>query len=756
MRIALVTNIPAPYRLPVYELLALLPNVELCVFFFSGLEPDREWNLPEVKFNSVFLREQFFIFKGRFIHVNPDVWSRLRKFRPDVVITTGFNPTHLLAYAYALSHRAKHIAMTDGTLQSEKKLTLLHRLIRRTVFTGSRAFIGASDGAFALYRSYGIDSYRLFKSHLCADNAAFFNAPVLEKKYDFIFCGRFVDIKNPLFAIDIACGVARTLGRRTSILFVGSGEREFEMRAAMVACADVVEATFAGFARQDQLPALYGSAKVFLFPTLWDPWGVVANEACAAGVPVIISSFAGSANELICDGDNGFVLPLDLDKWIDASIRLLSDAELYQKISSRCLARVGEYSFENAARGIWRAVQIALVDQKKSSLFAVQKRLKIVIIQRRMTHYRVPLFNLMRNKLSRVGIDLDVVFGDPTEGEQSKKDAGVLSWGTYVPCRYWLKDRLCWQNANAEVRGADLVVMTQENKLLFNYVFRLLHHDQKMAFWGHGRNFQSTRPGLLSERMKRWLLTRTDWWFAYTDRSARVVADANFPIQRITVLNNSIDTHALADDLALVTEAMVADARARYDIGTGPIGIMIASLHTDKKIDFLIEAAESIRRTVSNFELIIIGDGPERETVRAAASQHATWLHWVGAQTGAEKALLLKMSTVMLNPGMVGLGILDAFVAQVPMVTSQCAYHSPEIAYLDDGINGLMTEDDATAYADAVIALLKNEALYRQLQAGCARSAETVSLDKMADHFCTGIVKCLGLALTDPITGAAT
>ena len=748
MRVAMVTNIPAPYRLPVYERLAQTPDVELCVIFFSGLEPDRQWSLPVGNFAQVFLREKFIQFQGRFIHANLDVWAQLRKFHPDVVITTGFNPTHLLAYAYALLHRAKHIAMTDGTLQSEKKLTLLHRLIRRTVFAGSRAFIAASDGGLALYRSYGIDAGRLFKSHLCADNAAFFNTPVAAKKYDFIFCGRFVDIKNPLFAIDVASGVARALGRRTSILFVGSGEREFEMRAAMVACSDVVEANFAGFASQDQLPALYASAKILLFPTLWDPWGVVANEACAAGVPVIVSPIAGSAHELVADGDNGFVLPLKLADWINACIHLLSDEALYQSMSSRCRIRVAEYSFDNAARGIWQATQCALGRAGKCISSAAVARPKVVIIQRRMTHYRVPLFELMRGKLDRLGIDLEVVFGDPTEAELSKKDGGQLSWGTYVACRYWLSDRLCWQNANAKVRGADLVVMTQENKLLFNYVFRLLHGDQKMAFWGHGRNFQSTRSGSLSERMKRWLLTRTDWWFAYTDVSARVVAEANFPAQRITVLNNSIDTQALADELARATDATVAEARVRYGMGSGPIGIMIASLHADKKIDFLIEAARTIRHAIPDFELVIVGDGPERERVRVAVLQHAPWIHWLGAQTGLQKALLLKMSALMLNPGMVGLGILDAFVARVPMVTSQCEYHSPEIAYLDNGINGLMTGDEVVAYANTVIALLKNEALYRKLQHGCARSAELVSLEKMADHFCAGIAQCLGLAAT--------
>ncbi|MBT9460167.1 MAG: hypothetical protein IV084_00720, partial [Rugosibacter sp.] len=149
LRVAMVTNIPAPYRLPVFEQVAATPDIEFCAFYCSGREPDREWDLAVSKFKQVFLREKFINFRGRFIHTNPDLWGQLREFSPDVVITTGFNPTHMLAYAYARWHRARHIAMTDGTYQSETKLSSIHRWVRRRVYAGTQAFIGASDGSFA-------------------------------------------------------------------------------------------------------------------------------------------------------------------------------------------------------------------------------------------------------------------------------------------------------------------------------------------------------------------------------------------------------------------------------------------------------------------------------------------------------------------------------------------------------------------------------------------------------------------------------
>jgi glycosyltransferase involved in cell wall biosynthesis len=367
IRVAMVTNIPAPYRMPVYEILGCYSQIDLKVFFCAGREPDRFWDLPKLAFKQKYLRGRFITYRSRFIHINPDVWEELRSFRPDVVITTGFNPTHLLAYAYALINGAKHVAMTDGTIDSEIILSPIHRWLRRIVYAGTQTFIGASDGSFNLYRMYGIDEAYLYKSHLCANNAKFFNTAPLEKRYDLVFSGRFVALKNPLFALEVARRIAIRLGRRISLNFLGSGELEGELRALAAAMTAELDVAFSGYAKQDELPKIYGSGKIFMLPTVLETWGVVANEACAAGLPVLISAGAGAAGEIIRDGENGFILPLDIEMWVDRACRLLSDSALYSSMSSRSRVLVEDYNYDNAAKGILDAVEAAFASGVKVS-----------------------------------------------------------------------------------------------------------------------------------------------------------------------------------------------------------------------------------------------------------------------------------------------------------------------------------------------------------------------------------------------------
>ncbi|HEY4541084.1 MAG TPA: glycosyltransferase family 4 protein [Noviherbaspirillum sp.] len=354
LRIALVTNHPPPFRIPIYERIAEAPDVDLHAVFCSRREPNRKWDVPPLPFNHRFLKERFVARGSNFIHNNPDVFGQLQRIKPDVIVTTGFNPTHLYAFAYAQFKGIPHVPMTDGTEVSERGLSRMHKLIRRIIYARSAAFIAASRGGLRLYRSYGIDPEHCFQSCLCIDNHAYEEVRVEAEppRFDLVFCARMVAEKNPLFALHVAASLAMRIGRTVRILFVGSGDAEQAVRACAARYPELIEAEFHGHAEQNELPHLYRSARLFLFPTQADVWGVVANEACAAGLPILVSPHAGVAGELIVDGENGYVLPLDVEQWAARAAELLTDETLYRRFAARSLALVRRYTFEHAANGI--------------------------------------------------------------------------------------------------------------------------------------------------------------------------------------------------------------------------------------------------------------------------------------------------------------------------------------------------------------------------------------------------------------------
>lgn len=369
---------------------------------------------------------------------------------------------------------------------------------------------------------------------------------------------------------------------------------------------------------------------------------------------------------------------------------------------------------------------------------------KVCIVQRRLTHYRIPFFNMLKKGLAERGVCLQLLVGQGTADENKKHDAGQLSWANSIPTRYLMGGRLCWQSLGQYLDGIDLLIVTQENKLLENHLLMLMPRHFKLAFWGHGANMQSDNPNGLKERFKRWTTKRVDWWYAYTEMSAVLVKAAGFPNDRISVLNNAVDTGELLQHRLSVTPEETQALRASLGFGSGPVGVYVGSLYADKRLDFLFDAALAIRRTVPNFHLLIVGEGPERDKVQAWCDAHP-WARWVGTRFGREKAAHLSVAQVMLSPGAVGLGVMDAFVCENPLITTDCGTHGPEITYLENGVNGVMTPDDLSAYVEAVVHLLGDECALDALRAGCAVAAREYTLENMAQRFSDGIVRCLEL-----------
>lgn len=367
---------------------------------------------------------------------------------------------------------------------------------------------------------------------------------------------------------------------------------------------------------------------------------------------------------------------------------------------------------------------------------------RIVIIQRRLTHYRVPLFAALRTALAERNAQLELLVGGGTPAEEKKNDAGELPWARMIPTHYLAGGRLCWQPVQRHLAGADLVIVTQENKLLRNHLLMLMPRDFKLAFWGHGANLQSDNPHGFKERFKRWTTNRVDWWFAYTQKSAELVTAARFPGSRITVLNNAVDTSELQRQRESVKVEETRALRESLGFGAGPVGVFVGSLYADKRLEFLFGASEAIRSVVPDFQLLIVGEGVERDKVQAWCDGKP-WARWVGARFGREKVAYMSVAHVMLNPGALGLGIMDAFVCQTPMMTVDCGNHGPEIAYLENDINGVITADDLKSYVAACVNVVRDAGTMETLRTGCAASAREYTVENMAIRFAEGIARCL-------------
>lgn len=354
-KIAMVTNVPSPYREGLHRVLAKKMGAKYHVFYCLKKEIDRFWKIDPGTYDKTFLKNNSLRAMGRTIYINFDITKKLNVFDPDVVIAGGFSPTMLLAFAWCKRHRRKFITISDGTAISEGHLTSVHRFVRKIIYRQTNAFIAISKKTMSHYRSYGIDKRGIFISSYSVDNDLYAKFVRNTKKYEIIFSGQFIDRKMPLFFTEVAKLVNQSIRCRVAVM--GGGKLKKVFLKALNKSG--VEFKFLGFRQSDSLPRAYSSAKILLFPTKADAWGVVCNEACAAGLPVITCDNAGAANELIIHNKNGLVLPLDEVVWSKNIVRLLQNSNLHDRFSRNAVHMVKKYSYDNSANAILDAVQFA-------------------------------------------------------------------------------------------------------------------------------------------------------------------------------------------------------------------------------------------------------------------------------------------------------------------------------------------------------------------------------------------------------------
>jgi glycosyltransferase involved in cell wall biosynthesis len=365
-----------------------------------------------------------------------------------------------------------------------------------------------------------------------------------------------------------------------------------------------------------------------------------------------------------------------------------------------------------------------------------------------MPHYRRRFFEMLRHRLAQEAIEFQLIYGQPATKDAVKKDTVELGWAQRIENRILRLGRLelYWQPCIRQVERTDLVIVEQASKLLVNYVLqaRYLLGGPRFAFWGHGKNFSTDDPSYVGEFLKRNLSKRVHWWFAYNERSAAVVRSFGFPAERTTLTQNAIDTRALLAAARAVEPLKLKAVRDELRLNGKNVCIFAAAMYREKRLPFLLEACELIRQRVPDFEVIFVGTGTHVALVKQAAARHS-WIRYVGPKFDDDKVPYFLLSKLSLMPGLVGLGVLDAFALGAPLVTTAVPYHSPEIEYLQDGVNGVVVRQaqSAAAYAETVTDLLRDERRRQLLVAEGRASAEVYTIENMVDRFTAGVRQAL-------------
>lgn len=294
---------------------------------------------------------------------------------PDVVAVPGWSePLALAALGVALRRGIAAIVMSDSKADDFPRRAPRER-IKRYVLTRFSAALVAGSAHCAYLVSLGFPAERIVPGYDVVDNRHFADgaakargeAAGMGKKYGlpgayFLASARFITKKNLNGLLEAYRRYRDAAGAGAwGLVIIGDGPLRGALEAAAGSLGLDANVHMPGFAAYDDLPVHYGLAGAFILPSHTDQWGLVVNEAMAAGLPVLVSTGCGCAGDLVEEGGNGFTFDPSDPAGLADLMRRLSDGSCDLKaMGEASCGIIAKWDLDRFAEGMSQACRLAL------------------------------------------------------------------------------------------------------------------------------------------------------------------------------------------------------------------------------------------------------------------------------------------------------------------------------------------------------------------------------------------------------------
>jgi glycosyltransferase involved in cell wall biosynthesis len=344
MRVALLQNFVAPYRVLLYERLRDRLTA-FRVFVSTPMESDRNWAVDWGSLDVVVQRnltvrrrasDPMGFTRMLQVHFPLDTLPQLWKFRPDAVISVELGFRTLQAVLFKMFRpQTRLIIWCKLSEHTERRWGFVRLTLRRFLLAKADAVLVNGESGATYITRLGISGSRVFRVNQPVD-ISLFAAVKRERpataRTRLLCCGALIARKGVLsFLRHIDQWLRHHPDKEIELWWLGSGPLRDELEAFI--CASNLSQRFLGEVPYSELPFWYCKADILAFPTLADEWGLVVNEAMAAGLPVMGSVYSQAVTELIEDGVTGWLFdPTDeastegaLDRLYSVSAKKLAE-----------------------------------------------------------------------------------------------------------------------------------------------------------------------------------------------------------------------------------------------------------------------------------------------------------------------------------------------------------------------------------------------------------------------------------------------
>lgn len=311
MKICIVTTIPSPYRTPLFNRINSLLKIhgyELFVVFLAKGYQRRKWTFDASTWNFqyFFLNDPKITTGEVFFSFAFSLLGLLFKLNPDIVVTGGFSVPTIWSTLYCQLNRKKSLIWSGETIDenSTRSYQWIRTLFRRFMVKKSDGFISYGNKSKEYLLSIGASESDI-RIAINTVDTQFYSFYSNEKNPDptvkkIIFVGHLEKRKGIFELIEAFSIIQRkktNLGFKFELHIIGDGTQAKNL-VQFIETKKLTNIRLHGFQQSDYIRSLFRSMDILVFPSLTELYGLVPIEGMAAGLPVLVSKYAGISGEL--------------------------------------------------------------------------------------------------------------------------------------------------------------------------------------------------------------------------------------------------------------------------------------------------------------------------------------------------------------------------------------------------------------------------------------------------------------------------
>lgn len=304
---------------------------------------------------------------ANFAQLTNKLITTLNKVNPDILAISGYSrPAMLASLLWSLWNKKPTILFSESKEDDDSRSWWKEQIKAKLVSLYKAALVGGKVhkkyleklgmANNAIFLGYDVVENNIFnpkhlKSYSCS----------LNKPY-FLAINRFIPKKNLSFLVSAYSNYRQIVGNNAwDLVICGDGELRLQIEQQISSFGLEKAVHLPGFLQQEELFPYFAHASCFVHASTTEQWGLVVNEAMAAGLPVLVSNRCGCFEDLVIEGVNGFGFdPENLEQLTQLMSNISSENTNLQKMGQASLKQIQNYSPEYFASGLKQAVEYAM------------------------------------------------------------------------------------------------------------------------------------------------------------------------------------------------------------------------------------------------------------------------------------------------------------------------------------------------------------------------------------------------------------